>query len=88
MGTLDLMDLDEYIEKRTLPAEDSIDGPEHYNGYQVIDTIWDAGYVEGFCIGNAIKYLSRAHKKDNFEEDIKKAQWYIEYYLRRSKETV
>ena len=71
-----------------IPTGDSIDGPEHYNGYQVIDTIWDAGYGEGFCLGNAMKYISRAKKKNNALEDIKKAKWYLAYWLRRSKETV
>ncbi len=63
------------------PLPEKIDGPEHYNGYQVIDAIWEAGYGEDFCLGNAVKYILRAKKKDNKVEDIKKAEWYLKYYL-------
>lgn len=54
--------------------------PAHYqqNGIQTIDAIeaWGLNYN----LGNAIKYLSRAGKKeeDKLIEDLKKAIWYIE----------
>ena len=40
---------------------------QHYaNGkYQATDMIIDAGYGEGFCIGNIMKYAMRYGKKDN-----------------------
>lgn len=61
---------------------DNVDHPYHYGGngnpYETINVIeaWDLG----FCLGNAVKYISRAGKKnpDTEIEDLKKAIWYIE----------
>jgi hypothetical protein len=60
---------------------DNVDHPYHYGGngnpYETINVIeaWDLG----FCLGNAVKYISRAGKKnpDTEIEDLKKAIWYI-----------
>lgn len=63
-----------------------IDGPSHYGGadnpYEAIKVMraWmTKDEVRGFLLGNAIKYLSRAGKKDGepAEKDYLKAQWYI-----------
>jgi hypothetical protein len=39
---------------------------QHYaqGKYQATDTILDAGYGEGFCMGNILKYWKRYGKKD------------------------
>lgn len=39
---------------------------QHYaqSKYQATDTILDAGYGEGFCMGNILKYWKRYGKKD------------------------
>jgi hypothetical protein len=60
---------------------DQIDHPQHYGGadnlYEAIKVIeaWELG----FCLGNCIKYISRAGKKDRGKtlEDLKKARWYL-----------
>lgn len=60
---------------------DNVDHPYHYGGngnpYETINVIeaWNLG----FCLGNAVKYISRAGKKssDTEIEDLKKAIWYI-----------
>ena len=56
-----------------------VDHPVHYNSgkIEVIDYIEDQKL--GFCLGNAIKYISRAGKKnkDKEVEDLEKAIWYI-----------
>ena len=55
--------------------------PAHYGGadnpYEAIKVIEAWGL--GFCLGNAVKYISRAGKKDGAEpaEDIRKAIWYL-----------
>ena len=58
---------------------DSVNHPHHYNGgkIEVIDYIEDQNL--GFCLGNAIKYISRAGKKNKSKEieDLRKAIWYI-----------
>ena len=45
---------------------------------EVIDYIEDKKL--GYCLGNAIKYISRAGKKNPATEveDLKKAKWYLE----------
>lgn len=64
---------------------DSVNNSSHYTdgNIEVIEYIEDKKL--GFCLGNAIKYISRAGKKDPDKEieDLKKAKWYID---RRIKE--
>ena len=66
-----------------------INHPAHYNTgkYEVIDVIEDWGL--GFHLGNVVKYLARAGKKQNSSEltDLKKAQWYLEREIKRLEST-
>lgn len=59
---------------------DPVNHPSHYTDgkYEVIDFI--ECYGLGFHLGNAVKYISRAGKKDKSKEieDLKKAIWYLE----------
>lgn len=63
--------------------EDGINHPKHYNTgqYEAIDVIED--WELGFCLGNVVKYISRAGKKDENTElkDLKKALWYLERHV-------
>lgn len=59
---------------------ETINHPGHYGGNTIYETIkvieaWDLG----FNLGNAVKYISRAGKKDQAKliEDLKKAAWYL-----------
>lgn len=64
---------------------DAVNKPSHYADSK-IETI---EYIEdkklGFCLGNAVKYITRAGKKIDSDktvvqkeiEDLKKAVWYI-----------
>ena len=62
---------------------DNVNHPSHYTdgNIEVIDYIEDKGF--GYHLGNAIKYISRAGKKDpkKTAEDLRKAVWYIERYI-------
>lgn len=64
-----------------------VDHPEHYGGkenmYEAIKVI-DAWGL-GFHLGNVIKYISRAGKKDpkTLIQDLKKAAWYLEKYIEK-----
>jgi len=64
-----------------------VNHPEYYGGadnvYETIKVI-DAWELN-FNIGNAVKYLSRAGKKDPDTkiEDLKKAVWYIEHEIEK-----
>jgi hypothetical protein len=55
-----------------------VNHPKHYNvdGYEVINII-DA-FKLNFNMGNALKYLLRADRKGNKEQDLKKALWYLQ----------
>ncbi len=60
--------------------------PQHYGGkdnvYEAIKVIdaWDLG----FSLGNTIKYISRAGKKNQTKEleDLKKALWYLNHHIK------
>ena len=65
---------------------DNVERPAHYAGtkIEVIDYIEDKNL--GFCLGNAVKYISRAGHKLDYDgqdciekevEDLKKAIWYL-----------
>lgn len=65
---------------------DPVAHPPHYtNGdIECIDAIRSSLGISGFrayCRGNAFKYIWRAPFKNNTEEDMKKAKWYIDAYL-------
>lgn len=68
-----------------LPPRESVDHPSHYGGkdnaYEAIKVIH--AWKLGFDLGNAVKYISRAGKKDPSKEieDLKKAIWYIESHI-------
>lgn len=55
-----------------------VNHPDHYNvgDIETIDYLESLGIAEDFCVGNALKYLSR-YKHKNGVEDLRKAQWYL-----------
>jgi hypothetical protein len=67
------------------PQKEQVNHPEHYGGseniYEAIKVIdaWDLG----FSLGNTVKYISRAGKKDSDKElqDLKKAMWYLQHHI-------
>ena len=62
---------------------DKVNHPAHYQGkHECIDvmrTMFGDEAVKGFCRCNAYKYRFRAGRKDNADEDIRKAEWYEDY---------
>jgi hypothetical protein len=68
--------------KRDKPV-DMVNSPPHYNahpsGVECIQVVEHMPYN----IGNAIKYLWRSEHKGKFEEDMKKAIWYINREIER-----
>ena len=67
-------------------SNEQVNHPQHYGGedntYEAIKVIdaWDLG----FNLGNTIKYISRAGKKDPKKEleDLKKAKFYLDYHIK------
>lgn len=64
---------------------EAVNHPRHYGGaenpYEAIKVIeaWELG----FCLGNTVKYISRAGKKDDVLQDLKKARWYLDREIER-----
>jgi predicted O-methyltransferase YrrM len=64
---------------------EQVNHPQHYGGsendYEAIKVIdaWDLG----FSLGNTVKYISRAGKKNKEKEleDLKKALWYLQHHI-------
>ena len=69
--------------------QEQVNQPSHYGGkdnpYEAIKVI-DAWNLD-FCLGNVVKYISRAGKKgDNSKgQDLKKALWYLEHEIESMK---
>jgi hypothetical protein len=59
---------------------DSVNHPEHYGGvdnpYEAIKVV--EAWALNFNLGNTLKYISRAGKKGDLLEDLKKARWYLD----------
>ena len=67
---------------------DIVSHPKHYGGkdnpYEAIKVI-DAWGLD-FCLGNVVKYVSRAGKKnDSAIQDLEKAKWYICHAIEKMK---
>ena len=64
--------------------------PNHYcadREYEPIKVIMD--WKLDFALGNAIKYIARAGKKDDIIQDLNKAKQYLEFeieYLQKNRE--
>jgi hypothetical protein len=76
------------IVKEDKPKKELVDHPKHYGGennpYEAIKVIeaWNLG----FCLGNTVKYISRAGKKDNTLQDLEKALWYLQREVNKLKD--
>lgn len=64
-----------------------VDHPTHYGGkdnpYEAIKVIeaWEVG----FNLGNTLKYISRAGKKDDIIQDLEKALFYLDREIQNRK---
>lgn len=60
-----------------------VDQPSHYadREFEVIDVIKDTMTEEqfkGYLTGSIVKYIMRWDKKENPEQDLAKAKWFID----------
>ena len=70
------------LSSKLVAKKEAVNHPEHYGGkenpYEAIKVIraWELG----FSLGNTVKYISRAGKKDPSKriEDLHKAMWYLQ----------
>jgi hypothetical protein len=72
--------------------DNNVNHPEYYGGkdnpYEVIKVIEAFGF--GFHLGNALKYIARAGKKNPEKEieDLEKAQFYLNQWIRLKKQNI
>lgn len=70
--------------------KDPVNHLDHYGGkdnpYEAIKVI-RAWQLE-FNLGNVIKYIARAGKKDAVLQDLKKARWYLDDEIKAIEKTV
>lgn len=70
---------------KKMENKEQVNHPDHYGGseniYEAIKVIddWDLG----FSLGNTVKYISRAGKKESDKElqDLRKAAWYLQHHI-------
>ena len=71
-------------------ACDQVNHPQHYGGsdniYEAIKVI-EAHHLN-FCLGNAIKYILRAGKKDDLLQDLRKAKFYLDREIDKTQQNV
>ena len=60
----------------------NVEHPQHYGGadnpYEAIKVIEAWGLDKDFLLGNVVKYIARAGKKDDLVQELEKAKWYLE----------
>lgn len=66
---------------------ETVDHPSHYKDdkyecIEVMKDIYGPTMTQDFCLLNAFKYLWRAYEKDYTIENIKKARWYLDYWIK------
>ena len=64
-----------------MKKEDKINHPKHYviGKMEVIEII--ENFDLGYHLGNVIKYILRARHKENYIQDLKKAQFYLNRFI-------
>ena len=72
------------------PPKDEINHPDRYAGgkfecIEVMADVFGKEAVKDFCLLNAFKYIWRQEKKGGVE-DIKKAMFYMDYYIKLTEE--
>ncbi len=64
---------------------EAVNHPAHYGGeanvYEAIKVI--EAWKLNFCLGNTVKYIARAGKKNDTIEDLRKAAWYLQREIER-----
>lgn len=74
-------------------SQDMVNHPSHYNQFkrEVIDEMrlmFGNSAVADFCRLSAYKYMRRADYKGKKEEDLAKAEWYMDYLDKMERERI
>lgn len=65
---------------------DNVNHPSHYEtgNFECIDVmaeVFGDESLKEYCLINTFKYLYRCKRKNNMNEDVKKAIWYLNKYV-------
>jgi uncharacterized protein DUF3310 len=66
---------------QSYPRQPSVDHPPHYGGdvpHETVKCLEAWGLERDALLWNTVKYISRAGKKGDQLEDLKKARWYLD----------
>lgn len=74
--------LPRFVETATYQTTDVVNHPPHYNNGKVecieaIEASMSLDEYKGYLKGNALKYLWRYNYKGKPQQDLQKAQWYL-----------
>jgi len=59
---------------------DNVNHPRHYESDSGVECIEVASALP-YAIGNTVKYIWRAPYKGRYDEDLRKAQWFLNQYI-------
>lgn len=67
----------------------AVDHPAHYiqHKWEVIDII-EEYFRDNYHLGNVFKYMARCEYKGHKIEDLKKARWYLDRYIKKLEEEI
>lgn len=71
--------------KKEVATKEAVKHPSHYQnslGVEVIDII-NEYFADSYNLGNVLKYLLRADKKGNRQQDLEKALQYLTWEVKR-----
>ena len=60
--------------------KEQVNHPSHYGG---ANNPYETIKVVDFHLGNVVKYISRAGKKDGELQELKKARWYLDRKIQK-----
>ncbi len=77
-GTTDDLQCDYDTDRSDPLGGDDPIRPAHYTSLGIEPILVIEAWELGFCLGNTVKYISRAPHKGRELEDLKKANWYLD----------
>lgn len=63
--------------------KEMVNHPSHYNQGSIEAIDYIESHKLSFCLGNVVKYITRAKHKGTELQDLKKASWYLQREIDR-----
>lgn len=78
--------MNDVIDQAKVIVADDVNHPQHYMAdtpFEVIKVLEAWGLLVNYPLACVIKYIARYDKKNTKLENLKKAQWYLNYEIAR-----